>query len=97
MSTRIGKTILDQLGGNKFTAMTGAKDFYTNGNSLNFRIPRSNTITHVRITLDPTDTYTMLFMKVYRRDVTNVAEHSGLFADQLQPVFTKETGLRTHL
>jgi len=63
------------------------------GNSLEFHIPKSNNITHVRITLDPTDTYTMVFMKMHRREVTNIAEHSGLFADDLKPVFTKETGL----
>ena len=33
-------TILEQLGGNKFRAMTGAKNFLDGGSYLSFHLPR---------------------------------------------------------
>ena len=35
----IANTILEQLGGNKFIAMTGAKNFLSNGSTLRMTLP----------------------------------------------------------
>lgn len=40
MSTTIAQTILTQLGGNRFLAMTGAKQLVDLGNGLQFAIGR---------------------------------------------------------
>jgi len=62
---QLSKTILSQLGGNMFVAMTGAKDFVAIDNGLKFRIGRNKSRANVvRITLDIYDTYTMEFWSV---------------------------------
>ena len=93
-SYEIAATILRQLGGAKFRAMTGAKNFGYLNNSLTFTIPRHNGIKIIRITLDPNDTYTMEFLNTTGRKVIT---HSGIYFDQLQSLFSDATGLDTHL
>ena len=39
----VARTILSQLGGNKFAAMTGAKNFVDCGDALSMRIGRNKT------------------------------------------------------
>ena len=56
----IAKTILQQLGGNKFVVMTGAKSLCGGENYLSFRIPGTMTrdrINYVKITLNSMDLY----------------------------------------
>lgn len=56
--------ILEQLGGNKFIAMTGAKNFVSDGDTLRMTLPRNGSkANRLYITLDPDDTYTMDFFK----------------------------------
>jgi hypothetical protein len=87
----VSKTILQQLGGNRFIAMTGAKMFVGDANSLRFRIARRIVV----VRLDPSDTYTV---EVLNGRTGNVqAALSNVYNDQLQAVFTKLTGLDTHL
>lgn len=93
----VAETILEQLGGNRFRVMTGAKDFLGQSNSLRFRIPRSNGITHVFIELTPNDDYTVTFFRVHGLTVTEVDKLEGVYCDMLQEVFTRATGLDTHL
>ena len=98
----IADTILAQLGGHRFIAMTGTNNFLADTRSLSFKLPRgTNTkATHVVITLDADDTYTVEFVKcslkaaVYRQVVKSL---SMVYCDQLQRVFTSETGLLTRL
>ncbi len=94
----IAQTILQQLGGNRFIAMTGAKYFVDCGNALQFTLPNRK-INSVVVRLDGDDTYTMLFNKKtnYGIDIKCVASESGLYADQLQSTFTEKTGLYTRL
>ncbi|WP_025154757.1 hypothetical protein [Morganella morganii] len=96
----IATTILSQMGGNRFIAMTGAKHlgFITNG--LQFKLPArfaANGINCIQVILDPSDTYTMKFLKIRGLDCKKIAEIQGLFFDQLQEVFTEKTGLNTSL
>lgn len=100
MSNAIAQTILDQLGGNRFIAMTGAKNLVAGSNMLQFDIGRGaiNKANKVRVTLQSSDTYMVEFF--YLRGVncrTIGSAINGVYADQLQNVFTKETGLDTHL
>lgn len=94
----IAQEILRQLGGGRFTAMTGAKNYLGSENSLSFKIGRNDSgITHVRITLDPSDTYTVTFSKVRGTNAKVVKELDGVHADALRTVFTMATGMATSL
>jgi hypothetical protein len=99
----VSETILQQLGGNKFRAMTGAKNFlYSSGDNtwLSFRLPSrfaSYGINYVKITLDPSDTYTVVFSKIIKYTVKEISTFTNVYCDQLQSVFTSATGLDTHL
>jgi hypothetical protein len=95
---QVAKTILEQLGGNKFIAMTGAKNLVGGETSLSFKIGRNaKKISHVRIELDPSDTYTIKFLRVRKLEVKEVSSFSGVYNDQLQAVFTANTELYTSL
>ncbi|MEX9892487.1 hypothetical protein AB7W78_18900 [Providencia rettgeri] len=103
MTTRnqeIANTILIQMGGNRFIAMTGAKYFAVIENGLQFKLPNrfaNKGINCVQIILDPSDTYTMKFLKISGVNVREIEVIEGLFFDQLQLIFTEQTGLDTHL
>ncbi len=95
-------TILAQLGGGKFLAMTGAKGLLALSapNGLQFKLPANfarDGINSVRILLDPSDTYTVEFWKVRGTSIKQISTLSDVYADQLQAVFTQATGLDTHL
>lgn len=97
----VAQTILDQLGSGKFAVMTGAKNFVGSANGLTFKLPGKNfcknDINCVRVILDPTDTYTMQFLKIRGTKVTTVKEVTDVYNDQLQEIFTDVTGLDTSL
>tara|TARA_B100001105_G_scaffold255467_1_gene255130 strand:+ start:1643 stop:2035 length:393 start_codon:yes stop_codon:yes gene_type:complete len=109
-TTNIAQTILDQLGGSKFTAMTGAKNFLTIANGLQFKLPQNfakNNISVVRITLLPSDTYSMEFGKILKQKdpqygvkmpvYKKISVHEQVYADQLRSLFKDETGLDVSL
>jgi hypothetical protein len=56
-----------------------------------------NKSTHVKIILDPSDTYTVKFIRVHGTKITTVSEHSDIYCDMLVELFENETGLYTHL
>ena len=98
----IASTILNQIGGRKFVAMTGAKDFIDLKNGLQFRLPSTRHYTRdginsVRVILDADDTYTVEFWKVRGINAKQVRTVDQVYADNLQHVFTTYTGLDTHL
>lgn len=105
----VAETILNQLGGNKFLAMTGAKGLGGWDTGLQFSLPArfaKNGIRRVRIELTPADLYNVTFYKSKRERVApcvtipgfiEVERHEMIYADQLQPLFTQATGLDTHL
>ena len=102
----IAQTILRQLGGSRFTSMTGAKDFLAVPDpALSFRLPGrpgfvKDGINYVKITLR-NDLYDMEFSRIAGPSKhfakTNKAMFEGIFADQLQAIFARATGLDTHL
>jgi hypothetical protein len=101
----VANEILRQLGGNRFRAMTGARNFIADKEgrgALFFQIPRAkNGVNRVRVVLTPADEYDVTFTSVLKRKhnyTTNVVEAiQGIYADQLQEVFTRVTGLDTKL
>jgi hypothetical protein len=97
----IALTILKQLGGNKFLAMTGAKNLINIGNGLSFKLPGAgftkNGINYVKIILSPNDTYNIEFGKIRGTTYKIINTINEVYFDQLQEIFTSETGLDTHL
>ena len=100
----VATTILQQLGGNKFNAMTGAKNHTADDNALMFKLPSNfatDGINFVKIRLMPDDTYTMEFSKItwrkYVPTIKSIKILTDVYCDQLQTLFTKVTGLDTHL
>lgn len=101
-SMAVANEILRQLGGQRFTMMTGANNFTGSADTLTFKLPKSpKRIRAVRITLTPDDLYTVTFYKWTRRnglaDFTIATELAGVSFDQLRAVFTSATGLETSL
>jgi len=95
----IAKTILSQLGGNKFIAMTGAKSFVGSENSLTFRIGRNKTrCNYVQVIYNyGKDLYEMRFGFVSIKGLKELKKIEEVYAEDLQDLFTEFTGLYTHL
>ena len=113
----VANTIRQQLGGQRFDCMTGARLHLAhpaeNGNrgALSFHLPRGakDGINYVKIALMGSDTYDIEFMKIGPRPslkqmlagkeqtTTRVVLFEGAYNFQLQDLFTKATGLDTHL
>lgn len=97
---QVANTILEQLGGHRFSVMTGARDFVAMPNALQFRLPRGfakGGINSVVVRLDPSDTYTCLFNVRKGVDIRKVSSETGVYAEDLRRVFTDATGLATSL
>lgn len=60
----VAEIILSQLGGNKFIAMTGSKNFVAAGNTLRMTLAKNaSKANRLYITLGSDDLYTMHFFK----------------------------------
>jgi hypothetical protein len=99
----IPKEIMRQLGGNRFVAMTGAKNIAGDRDSLSFKLPKAKGgINYVKIKLTPMDTYKVTFGRITmgaKRGYSNKvkAEYDDIYVDRLRSIFEKETGLLTSL
>lgn len=94
----VARTIVQQLGGGKFLAMTGAKNFVASKDAVHFSIPKAkDSINRVTIKLNAMDTYDVGFHRVIGSSIKEVKSIDGIYNDQLQEVFTRYTGLDTHL
>ena len=95
----VANTILQQLGGNQFRAMTGARDLTGTDNSLTVKLGKMSGVktSHIRVTLDPSDTYTVEFLAVRGTSIKTLSTHSDVYAENLRGLFERETGLRTSL
>lgn len=98
-SMTVAKTILEQLGGNKFRMMTGAKNFLGFTEGITMKIGRNSSNSNwLKITLNSMDTYDMEFAKVTRMgEKKSVTEYNNVYNDMLTDVFTKHTGMYTSL
>lgn len=111
-NTMIASTILQQLGGNKFIAMTGAKHLVALDNGIKFSIGKNASKANtVKITLNGLDLYDVEFIKFtpYSFKIKNdgtfketlesskvIATKNDIYSDMLQDIFTSVTGLYTH-
>ena len=95
----VAKTILEQLGGNQFCMMTGAKNLVDCGDALAMRIGRNKTNSnYLKITLNMMDLYDMKFCQVTKNfEEKSVKEYTNVFNDQLTEIFESHTGMYTSL
>jgi len=95
----VAKTILEQLGGNQFCMMTGAKNLVDCGDALAMRIGRnSSNSNYLKITLNMMDLYDMEFCKLTRMgEKKSVKEYNNVYNDMMTDIFTKHTGMYTSL
>lgn len=97
----VAQEILKQLGGKQFLAMTGANGFLAVPDpALSFRLPQRG-VNYVKITLTKDDLYSLEFShiagpkKLFAKKILVTVD--GVYAENLQEVFTHHTGLATHL
>lgn len=94
----IAKTILDQLGGRRFVAMTGAKNLVAGDKSLSFKFGRNSSKSNcMRITLNGSDLYDIQFSHFRLMDHFIDREFSDIYAEDLRNIFENFTGMRTSL
>jgi len=100
----IAATILQQIGGKRFTVMTGSRKFMDLGNGLRMNLARNKTSANrLEITLDKgTDTYQMRFYRMtvskhFEVKITEIATYDMVYCDMLEEMFTSTTGLYTRL
>ena len=99
----IAKTILEQIGGRRFAAMTGSKDFIDMGNGLRMSLARNKTSANrLDIIYDGgADLYNMRFYrktfskKKFESRTKDIETHEGIYCDMLEEMFTIVTGLYT--
>lgn len=98
----IARTISDQLGGQRFALMTGASKFFALDSGLQFHLPSTrgyvrDGINLVKIILEVDDTYTIEFFRFNQRviNLLLINKVEGVYAENLQEVFTEYTGLYT--
>ena len=61
----VARSILDQLGGARFVAMTGARELVGSADSLTFKIGvNPKRVRQVRVTLTPADLYSVTFFRI---------------------------------
>lgn len=94
----VAQIILSQLGGGRFVAMTGARNFLGREDGLSFKIGRNaGRISHVRVTLTPADDYTVEFLRVHGSTIKTVSKCDGIYCDNLAEVVSDATGLAVRL
>lgn len=95
----VAKTILAQLGGGRLRAMTGARDFTAVENGLRFRVPMrtKNGANVVEVKLTPADLYDVEFWSVRGTSVKLKGKDAGVYADELEDLFSERTGLATRM
>ena len=97
---QVAQEILNQLGGHRFIAMTGSKNFVAGENSLTMKLTRNKlSAQYLTIELTSMDNYVMTFKSIKSKtlDIVEKAKFENVYCDQLQKFFTDATGLDTNL
>jgi hypothetical protein len=90
----VARTIFDHLGGERFVAMTGAKNFVGTVDSLTFKLGTNPMrVSDVRVTLTSGDLYAVSFFRVGRAPRIE----SDVYSGTLEGVICENTGLCTRL
>jgi hypothetical protein len=97
--TEVARTILQQLGGSHFIAMTGAKLVFCTKNGLTVTVPKNVTCTNrFEVRLNDSDLYDLWFYQVQKNGkIKLVKSYRDVFFDDLQDLYTETTGLYTKL
>ena len=97
--SNIANIIYEQLGGHRFSLMTGSSNFVNVGNGLNMKLkPNQSKTKYLLIELNSNDTYKMQFYTVNKDFDKNIKfEYQNIYWDQMQEIFEKVTGLYTKL
>lgn len=106
----VPRIILQQLGGQRFLAMTGANHLVGDKNKLRMTLTKNHSkANRLEITLTADDLYTMRFYRYVApklntkswtftpEKVTEIALFDGLFFDQLREIYESVTWQRTSL
>ena len=95
----VARIIWEQLGGNKFRMMTGAKNLLNLGDGIAMKLGRnSSNSNYLKITLNSMDLYDMKFCKLTRNfEEKSVIEYNNIYNDMLTDTFTAHTGMYTSL
>ena len=96
----VARTILSQLGGRMFVALTGSTHFVGDATSLSFRVGENpKAITHAKVNLQPDDTYTLVFQAYHPKthDIIHEETLPNVYCDQLKDIFEDRTGLYVSL
>jgi hypothetical protein len=92
----VANTILAQLGGSRvLNAMLGVKAFIGGENSLSFswKARARDSINALRVVLDPSDTYTVEFLRIRNSSRVVVDTRSDVYCDGLVDLIQSRTGL----
>jgi hypothetical protein len=105
VKANVADEILQQLGGpRRLKAMIGAKNFLSEKKGLGALrfdfmpgMGKKGKVNFVRITLDPSDTYSVEFGFKTKSGYKKVSEFDNIYVEQLRKLFESETGLRLSL
>ncbi|MXN88591.1 hypothetical protein [Pasteurella canis] len=92
----IAEIILEQLGGNRFLIMTGAKNLVNTGNGLAFSLPSNfakDKINHICISLTDSDLYDITYSNRRGINFKKITKSEAIYCDMLKDDFTNTTGL----
>lgn len=96
-NVEIANTIVEQLGRStaRMSMMIGAHTFTAGESSLTFKFKAraKNGSNCVRVTLDPSDTYTVEFISIRGASIKTKGSFEGMYAEDLKSLFERETGL----
>lgn len=97
--SEVAETILDQIEVNKLSAMIGVSSVGHSENSVQvrFKARAKDGINLFKITLDPSDTYTVSFYRVTKNGATLKGSFEDIYCDQLIDLIEDKTGLACRL
>jgi len=103
-NTKVASEILNQLGGHKFTVITGSSKYIAGENYLRMNLARNKSgANRLKIELNGLDLYDMEFYrqtmnrKTGEIKITYKEKFSYVYFDQLCEIFEATTGFYTHL
>ena len=100
MSSIVADTILQQLGGWRFSTMTGAIPTIRTENSLSFKMPSrltKNRLNRLVVTLANDDTYTVETLWLRGIKLTPLEKREGIYVENLKTTVSSMTGLALSL
>lgn len=96
MSNNVAITILRQLGGAvMLSMMIGAKNFIAGNDHLSFKFSNKGAgkPNHIKVTLHPSDTYSVQFGRIWGLDFKVLETVEGVYCDNLKSIIEDRTGL----